>query len=143
MKLADTICSGKDLRGVFVDALSMVEPDKAYVVKIKEGNNRTLDQNRKMWAMLSDIAKQVKWQGVKLSAEDWKHVFTAAIKGQRIVPGITGELVVLGASTSNESVKFLSEMIEQMYAFGSEQFVMWSDPAEKALMDYPEARASR
>lgn len=140
MKITDTITSGRDIKKVFVDALAMIEQDKAYVIKIKEGSTRTLQQNRRMWAMLNDISKQVKWHGQKLSAEDWKHVFTASIKGQRIVPGLDGELVVLGVSTANETVKFISDVIEMMYAFGAEQFVMWSDPAEKALMDYPEAR---
>ena len=139
MKITDTICAGREIKSVFVNALEHIESDKAYIVKIKEGSNRTLEQNRKCWAMLNDIAKQVKWHGIKLSSEDWKHIFSASIKGQRIVPGINGELVVLGASTSTETVKFMSEMIEQMYAFGSEQFVMWSDPKDKALMDYPEA----
>lgn len=138
MKITDTICSGKDIKQVFVNALSHIEQDKAYVVKIKEGSNRTLSQNRKLWSMLNDISKQVRWHDQKLSPEDWKHIFTAAIKGQRIVPGLDGELVVLGVSTSNETVKFLSEVIELMYAFGSEQFVLWSDPAEKAFNEYPE-----
>ena len=139
MKIADTITSGKDAKSVFINALQHIEPDKAYVIKIKEGGVRTLEQNRKMWAMLNDIAKQVRWHGQRLSAEDWKHVFTASIKGQRIVPGLDGELVVLGVSTSSESIKFMSEVIELMYSFGSEQFVMWSDPADKAMMNYPEA----
>ena len=141
MKIADTITSGKDAKKVFIDALQYIEPEKAYVIKIKEGSGRTLEQNKKMWAMLHDVAKQVRWHGQKLSAEDWKHVFSASIKGQRIVPGLDGELVVLGVSTSNESIKFMSEMIELMYSFGSEQFVMWSDPADKAMMAYPEAMA--
>lgn len=139
MKIADTITSGKDAKKVFIDALQHIEPEKAYVIKIKEGSKRTLEQNKKMWAMLHDVAKQVRWHDQKLSAEDWKHVFTASIKGQRIVPGLDGELVVLGVSTSNESIKFMSDMIELMYSFGSEQFVMWSDPADKAMMAYPEA----
>lgn len=142
MKLADTICSGKDLRGVFVDALSMVEPDKAYVVKIKEGNTRTLDQNRKLHAVLADISKQVVWCGKKHSPVVWKRIVGAHVKGQQFVQGIDGEMVVVGVETSAESIKFISEMIDAAIAFGCEQGVLWSDPAEKALMDYPEARKS-
>lgn len=141
MKITDTICAGREIRHVFSQAMEHIEADKAYVVKIKEGSTRTLSQNRRLWAMLGDISRQVRWHDQKLSSEDWKHVFTAAIKGQRIVPGLDGQLVVLGVSTSGESIKFISEVIEMMYAFGAEHNVWWSDPAEKALMDYPEARA--
>lgn len=140
MKITDVICSGRDIRGVFSQALGQVETDKAYVVKIKEGSNRTLQQNRRMWAMLGDISRQVRWHDQKLSDKDWKHVFTAAIKGQKLIPGLDGQLVVLGVSTSSESVKFIGDVIEMMFAFGAEQNVFWSDPAEKALMEYPEAR---
>lgn len=139
MKITDTICAGRDIKRVFVDALAHIEEDKAYVVSIKEGSSRTLAQNRRLWAMLNDISKQIKWHDQKLNPEDWKHVFTASIKGQRIVPGLDGELVVLGVSTSRETVKFISEVIEMLYVFGAENGILWSDPAEKALMNYPEA----
>lgn len=139
MKIIDAICDGRQIKGEFISALARIEPDQGYKLEIKTVNHRTLEQNRKMWAMLNDISRQVVWHGQRLKTEEWKHIFSASIKGQRIVPGLDGELVVLGASTSNETVKFLGEMIELMYSFGAEQFVMWSDPAEKALMQYPEA----
>ena len=33
---------------------------------------RSNEQNRLMWAALSDISRQVDWYGEKLSPEDWK-----------------------------------------------------------------------
>ena len=140
MKITGTVCSGRDIRTVFVDALDAVQYEGAYKVTIKECSSRTLAQNRKMWSCLNDIAKQCRLHGEKLSAEEWKHVFTAAKCGQRIVTGICGELVVLGKSTSDETIKFMSELIEIIHAYGAENNVLWSDPAEKALMDYPEAK---
>ena len=41
-----------------------------------------------MWANLEDIAQQVVWYGQKLHKEEWKDVLTAALKKQKIVPGI-------------------------------------------------------
>jgi hypothetical protein len=88
---------------------------------------RSLEQNRLLWAMLSDVSRQVQWHGERMDAESWKHVFTAAVKGQKVVPGIDGKLVVLGYSTRKMSKPEMAELIESIYAFGSEQGVEWSE----------------
>lgn len=88
---------------------------------------RSNDQNRKMWACLQDIADQVTWHGVKLDAEDWKHLITASLKKQRIVPGIDGGFVVLGTSTSKMTKEEMSEVIEAALAFGADHGVEWND----------------
>ena len=54
------------------------------------------------WAMLTDISNQVDWYGQKLTPEEWKEVFTAAMKKQKVVPGIDGGFVVCGSSTKND-----------------------------------------
>lgn len=95
------------------------------VLTIKR-EQRSSEQNRKMWACLQDIANQVTWHGIKLDPEDWKHVFTASMKRQRLVPGIDGHMVVLGQSTSRMTKEELSELIELIMHFGSEQEVVWS-----------------
>lgn len=100
-------------------------PD-GWVCRVTEGT-RTLEQNARMWAMLGDVARQVEWYGVKLSPEDWKHIFTASLKGQRTAPGIDGGLVVLGRSTSKMSKRELSDLMELVSAFGAEHNVEWSD----------------
>jgi len=91
---------------------------------------RSLEQNKKLWACLSDVSRQVQWHGEKMDPESWKHVFTAALKGQKVVPGIDGRLVVLGYSTRQMSKPEMAELIEAIYAFGAEQNVMWSDDAD-------------
>ena len=52
------------------------------VVCIQE-MTRTLEQNARMWATLTDISKQVNWHGLALTAEEWKHIFTATLKGKK------------------------------------------------------------
>lgn len=106
---------------------------------------RTLDQNAKLWAMLTDVSRQVEWHGRKLSNEDWKHVMTAALTQQEAVPGINGGFVVLGQSTRKMKKRQFAELIELIYAFGSEQGVQWSEKAEGVCAEYKqwleEARA--
>lgn len=80
-------------------------------------------QNRRMWAMLRDVAKQVVWHGKKLSDEDWKHVFSASVEQQRAVPGLDGGFVVLGVSTRKKSKKWFNDMFEVMEAFAAEHQV--------------------
>jgi len=69
------------------------------VLEIKPAT-RSLEQNARLWCLLDEISEQVDWYGRKLTPEEWKHVFTAALKKQDVVPGLDGGFVVLGQSTS-------------------------------------------
>jgi hypothetical protein len=89
---------------------------------------RSLPQNDRMWAMLDDIARHVDWHGQRLAKEEWKDIFTAALKRQKVVPGLDGGFVVLGSSTSRMGKAELSELIDLIAAFGAERGVAWSDP---------------
>jgi len=97
---------------------------------------RTPLQNSKMWPMLTDISKQVKWSvngklGY-LSEEDWKDIFSAELrKEQRIAQGLSGGFVLLGLRTSRLKTREMADMIEIMYAFGAEHNVVWTDPKDK------------
>ncbi|ELY5855428.1 recombination protein NinB [Cronobacter malonaticus] len=102
------------------------------IVEVKQ-RTRSLDQNRRLWATLRDVSEQVVWHGMKLDSEDWKHIFTAALKGQRSAPGINGGVVVLGQSTSKMRVSEFSELLELIYAFGAERGVRWSEDAQEAI----------
>jgi len=80
-------------------------------------------QNRRLWAMLGEVSKQVDWYGQKMSAEDWKTMFTAALKRERVVPGINGGFVVLGQSTSKMTKAEMCELQELIEAFAAEREV--------------------
>lgn len=96
-------------------------PD-GWVVTVSEPT-RSLDQNALMWPLLDDIARQVEWYGNRLSADEWKDVFTAALRKEKVVPGINGGFVVLGQRTSKMSKREFSELVEMIYAFGAERGV--------------------
>jgi len=87
---------------------------------------RSDPQNRRMWAMLRDISRQVEWYGQKLKEEDWKHIFSASVEKQRAVPGLDGGFVVLGISTRKQSKKWFNDMFEVMEAFAAEQGVKFT-----------------
>jgi hypothetical protein len=102
------------------------------VVTISEPT-RSLEQNARLWASLSEVSKQVDWYGQKLTSEEWKDVFSACLNRQKVVPGIEGGFVVCGARTSKMSKRELSELLEVIYAFGAEKGVVFSDPIEADL----------
>ena len=91
---------------------------------------RSLDQNAKMWAMLTDISEQVEWYGRKLSPTDWKCMFSAALKKCTVVPDLEGtSFVMLGLHTSDMSKEEMSNMLELIYRFGAERGVVWTEQA--------------
>ena len=106
---------------------SMLMAGHRVVVEIKP-ETRTLAQNARLWAMLTDVSKQVNWYGRKLSEEEWKHVFTASLAKQDVVPGIDGGFVVLGKSTSKMTKPEMSELQDLIEAFGAQQGVRFTAP---------------
>lgn len=73
--------------------------------------------------MLTEISDQVDWYGRKLTPEEWKHVFSASLKKQDVVPGLDGGFVVLGLSTSRMTKGEMSDLQQLMEAFGAERGV--------------------
>lgn len=102
-----------------------------YAVTIGDAT-RTTDQNAKLWPMLHDVAQQVDWYGNRLSEEEWKDVFSAALRKQKVVPGLDGGFVVCGQSTSKMGKREFADLIELIYAFGAERSVVWSEPRLEA-----------
>jgi hypothetical protein len=82
--------------------------------------------------MLQDISQQVDWYGKKPTPEEWKHIFTASLKKQVVYPGIDGEFVVCGLSTSKMSKRLFVDLVKLIYAFGAEHDVAWSEPVKDA-----------
>lgn len=93
---------------------------------------RSLPQNDKLWACLTDVSKQVVWYGQKLTPDDWKDIFTASLRKARVVPGIDpGSFVLLGLHTSNMGKSELSDLIELIHAFGAERGVVFYEQRER------------
>ena len=97
-----------------------------YIVRVTEPK-RSMVQNALMWVLLGELAEQVTWHGQKLTAENWKDMCTAALKRQQVVPGIDGGFVVLGTSTRKMTKLEMSELIDFIYHFGSENGVEFGE----------------
>lgn len=95
---------------------------------------RTLPQNDRMWAMLTDVARQLTWHGLRLSPDDWKLIFLDALKREvRMVPNIDGNgFVNLGRSSSDLTKAEMADLIEIIFAFGAQHDVVFLDAREAA-----------
>lgn len=105
----------------------MEAPD-GLVVQFKEPT-RSLEQNALMWTRLSQLSEQVKWDGETLSANEWKDLLTACLRKQKVVRGIEGGLVFLGARTSAMSKAQMNDLLTLMEAFAAERGVTFKDQA--------------
>jgi hypothetical protein len=88
---------------------------------------RSVEQNSRLWAMLSEVSAQVEWYGRKLTPEDWKHIFTASLRKLDVVPNLEGTgFVALGLHTSKMTVAEMTDLMQLMEAFGAERGVRFS-----------------
>lgn len=105
------------------------EAPEGYAVTISEPT-RSLDQNARLWACLTEISRQVVWHGKKLDPEAWKIVFSSAIRKLDVVPNLDGTgFVALGNSTSRMSKREFADMLALIDAFAAERGVVLQDGA--------------
>ena len=91
---------------------------------------RTTEQNSKLHPILRDLSEQVQWAGQWLTEEQWKRLVLGAAHGQLVLPDPFNEggLVVVNKTTSSRLPKpEMSDLIDQLYAFGNERSVKWSE----------------
>lgn len=96
------------------------------VMKI-EPPKRTLSQNDKFHAMLTDIAL-AKPMGRKHTPDDWKAILMNACGWEcQFMEGLDGRPFPTGFRSSRLSKAQMSTLIEYMYSFGAEHGVRWSE----------------
>lgn len=123
IRMWEPVQAKKALDGVVWHQLkAMLIAGHKMVVKV-EPETRSTEANARMWAMLTDISEQVEWYGHRLTKDEWKDVFSAAMKRAKVVPGLDGGFVVCGQSTSKMSRAEMSEMQTLIEAFGAEKGV--------------------
>ena len=74
---------------------------------------------------LTKVSQQLTWHGMKLSPDDWRLMFLAALGGEmRLVPNIHGNgFVDLGRSSSKLSKEEFGDLLEIVSAFAAEHGV--------------------
>jgi len=105
------------------NAIEMVRhaaPESVVTVTPKTRSN---EQNAKIHAMLSDLARSdLTWAGKRRSMEEWKALIisghaVATKHGGEVVPGIEGEFVAIRESSATMTVSRAASLIEYLQAF--------------------------
>lgn len=113
----------------------------AWIAKAPDGtrvefkaSKRSLPQNDRLWAMLTDIAEQTTHMGNKYKPDQWKVLFLHACGREvQFLPGLDGKTFLpWGQSSSDLSKKEMSELIEFIFAWGTEQGVTFNEPISEA-----------
>lgn len=101
------------------------------ILTIREAK-RTVDQNAKLWAMLSDVSR-AKPEGRHWTPETWKCAFMHSLGHQvQFCEGLDNSgPFPLGFRSSRLSVKQMIDLIESVYEYGSRHGVVWSEPDQE------------
>ena len=114
-----------------IKALAMAGHRTEVIVKAQKRSN---DQNRKLHAMLGEIAAQIEWAGAKRDTDTWKRLMVAAwcrATGETVefLPAIDGKGVDIVFRRTSEMTKAeVSELIEFVYWWAAEHGVQFSEP---------------
>lgn len=101
---------------------AVIEAEDGYSVEIKPPS-RSLEQNARLWAMLTTLSERLPWDGERLSPAEYKDLLTACWRKQKVVRGIEGGLVFLGQRSSQMDKREFSDLIELVHAFAAERGV--------------------
>lgn len=94
---------------------------------------RTVDQNAKMWAMLSDVSR-AKPEGRTLTPDVWKALFLHALDhAQRFEMALDGNgMVPVGFRSSRLTKTQMADLITLIEEYGSRHGVRWTEPRQEA-----------
>ncbi len=102
-----------------------------YVVSVREPK-RTLDQNDKLWAMLTDVSVSMPL-GRRHTPDDWKAIFMSACGWEcQFVEGLDGRPFPKGFRSSHLTKSQMTALIDFIQAWGDENGVRWSEPTQEA-----------
>lgn len=106
-----------------------LEGPAGWLVTFKEPT-RSLEQNALLWARLTQLSEQLPWDGERLTPSEYKDLLTACLRKQKVVRGIEGGLVFIGARTSSMSKGEMNDLLTLMEAFAAERGVTFRDQVE-------------
>lgn len=104
-----------------VGRLTVLEPGQRWLVVIqKEKAKRSVEQNRRMWACLNEIACQVRVDGITHKPDTWHEFYKV-----RFLPcetaWICGQLVSVPESTTGLSVRDFAQYMTQIEAHATQE----------------------
>lgn len=95
---------------------------------------RSLEQNARMWAMLTDVARQATHMGRRYTPDEWKVLFLHALgKEMTFLPALDGTTFVpYGQHSSDLGKSEMTALIDLIFAWGAEHGVTFHDDRKEA-----------
>lgn len=99
-----------------------------------KGEKRTIPQNDRMWAMLTDVSTQATHNGRKYTPDQWKVLFMHACGREvQFIPALDGSTFIpWGQSSSDLSKQEMTDLIEFIFSWGAEHGVTFHDDEQNA-----------
>lgn len=99
---------------------------EAHVIEIKPyKKKRTVSQNSRYWAILTEIGQQIKVNDQEYSPETWHEYFKAKLIGKDTIL-IDGEAEVIAKSSAKLEVQEFTDYMTQVEVWGIEHGVTFS-----------------
>ena len=109
-------------------AIDMIRRAPADAVIKISAPKRTLDQNAKLWAMISDVSR-AKPEGRMHTPEVWKCLFMSACgHAVQFEMGLDNKPFPIGFSSSRLTKAEMADLITVIYEYGDRHGVRWSEP---------------
>lgn len=128
------------------ELIKTLDPTKCWRFRVDEYDIRTLEQNNKAHAMLTDISLQTKHLNQVLDVDDWKRLCVKQFADDciandlprladywkrnsfRLIPSLDGKsLVTLGAQTRDFPKYVMAGFIDWLYFYGSQNSINWTE----------------
>lgn len=97
-------------------------PDLEIVIR-KHNSKRSIEQNKRLWKIYTQIADSVWINGHRFSAETWHEYFKGLFIGfDEIINPMTGEVIKRPLSTVKLNTAEMAEYQNKIQAFGAQEF---------------------
>jgi hypothetical protein len=109
-----------------------------------KASKRSLPQNDRLWAMLTDIQSHMKALGQDFTTDQWKVIFMhAAGNEMTFLPTLDRKTFIpYGHSSSDLSKEEMTDLIEFIMAWGAENGIIFKDPKDNSNSGPPSPDAA-
>ena len=119
------ILRGPDQRALACNLIRAAPVDGVVTIKPP---GRNLDQNARLWAMISDVSRAMP-EGRRHTSEVWKCIFMQALGHEsRFEMGLDNRPFPIGFSSSKLSKGDFADLITMVMEYGDRMGVPWSEP---------------
>jgi hypothetical protein len=127
----EAIChNDQHVAGVIRMAKKLLAEGPVHVKVQHVEEKRRNAQNRRYWALMHQIAEQLKVNGLQMDPESWHEWAKRRFIGVREIVLPDGEIVALGQSSTELSVRAFGDYMECLEAWATDQGVIFNDLPE-------------